>query len=101
MASASVSWASFDSEPCDMAPVEKRRGDLGGRLDLVERDGSPAGGQLEQVVQLDGRPVVDQRGERRRTARTTRPDGPLEQVGGGHVAVLPVVGLLLHQRRGR
>ena len=58
IAMASVSCASADSEPCDMAPVEKRRVIVLGRLDLVERHGRAGRHDLEQVVQLgrsDGR----------------------------------------------
>ena len=40
---ASVSWASADSDPCDMAPVEKRRAISGAGSTSSSGTGGPAG----------------------------------------------------------
>ncbi len=48
--------------------------------------GSAAGYQVQQVVQLDRRPLVDQPGEGLVRVVGLAGDGPLQQVGGGHVA---------------
>ena len=85
MAWASVSWASFDSAPCDIAPVEKRLTMARGRLHLVDRHRFRRRDQLEQVVELDHRPVVGQLGEGVVALGRLGADGRLQQVGGQHL----------------
>ena len=61
-AMASVSCASREMAPCEIAPVEKLR-DLGDRLDLFERIGSPAG-RARAGRAAGGRVFVHETGER-------------------------------------
>ena len=65
IATASVSCASRDSDPSDIAPVEKRLTISCGRLDLVERDAGRGRAEAQQAAQgrAARRVVVDRGGE--------------------------------------
>ena len=103
MASARVSCASADSEPCDMAPVEKRRVMAVRRLDLVERrPAGPAARSSSRSCSSVGGPVVDQRGELVVGLVARRPAiGPLQEVRPAFIVVaaafdhVVVVGVVL------
>ena len=59
MAWASVSWASFDSEPCDMAPVEKRRAMAAAGSTSSRGIGGPSGDQPSRSLSsVGGRSVT-------------------------------------------
>ena len=81
-ARASVSWASADREPCDIAPDENRR--VMASAGSTSSRGTGVGGrhELQQVVQLGGRPAVDQLGEAGVEIGPAVGHGPLEEVGG-------------------
>ncbi len=72
-------------------------GDLACGLDLVEGQRRTGGDRLEQVVQLEWRPLVDEVAERLVALVGLARDGSLQQMCGDHVAGL-VVGCLLHER---
>ena len=81
-------------------PGREPPGDVGRRLDLVDRRrGRPPGASSSRSCSSIERPVVDQLGERVVALGRLGPDGRLEQVGDEHVAVLPVVAGLLDERQ--
>ena len=80
-ASASVSCASAEIAPCEIAPVENRRRIVARGFDLVERHRVARRDELQQVARLGGQPLVDQRREPRVPLRVAGlADRPLQRV---------------------